>query len=38
MTREEIRDLALSGTAEKDPLTQFSEACRNELKALQSGF
>jgi len=36
MTRQEIRDLALSGTHE-DPLKPFSEACRSELKALQSG-
>jgi hypothetical protein len=34
MTRQEIRDLVLSGTHE-DPLKSFSEACRNELKALQ---
>jgi hypothetical protein len=33
MTRQEIRDLALSGP--QDPLKPFSEACRNELKALQ---
>jgi hypothetical protein len=35
ITREELRELALSGTYE-DPLKPFSEACRNELKALQS--
>jgi hypothetical protein len=34
MTREELRDLVLSGTHE-DPLKPFAEACRNELKALQ---
>ena len=34
MTREEMRDLALSETFD-DPLKPFSEACRNELKALQ---
>ncbi len=34
ITREELRDLALSGTHE-DPLKPFSEDCRNELKALQ---
>ena len=36
LTTEELRDLVLSGTHE-DPLKPFSEACRNELKALQSG-
>jgi|SRR5262245_51683854 len=36
LTREELRDLVLSGTNE-DPLKPFSEACRNALKALQSG-
>lgn len=36
LTREELRDLVLSETHE-DPLKPFSEACRNELKALQSG-
>jgi len=34
ITREELRDLVLDGTHE-DPLKPFSEACRNELKALQ---
>jgi hypothetical protein len=34
MTKEEIRDLVLSGT--QDPLKPFSEACRKELKGLQS--
>jgi hypothetical protein len=34
MTREELRDLALSGTRE-DLLQPFAVACRNELKALQ---
>ena len=33
MTREELQDVALSRT--DDPLKPFSEACRNELKALQ---
>jgi hypothetical protein len=34
MTLEEMRELAHSGTA--DPLKEFSDACRNELKSIRS--